>query len=48
VDALVRGQTGVLVGLLRGEVATTPLADVAGVTKPIDLRLMDLARVLAR
>ena len=48
VDALVRGQTGVLVGLLRGEVATTPLADVAGTTKPFDLRLMDLARMLAR
>jgi 6-phosphofructokinase 1 len=48
VDALVRGQTGVLVGLLRGEVAMTPLADVAGAAKPLDLRLMDLARVLAR
>jgi uncharacterized OsmC-like protein len=48
VDALVRGQTGVLVGLLRGEVAMTPLAEVAGAAKPLDLRLMDLARVLAR
>ena len=48
VEALVRGRTGVLVGLLRGEVAMTPLADVVGVTKPLDLRLMDLARVLAR
>jgi 6-phosphofructokinase 1 len=48
VEALVRGETGVLVGLLRGEVATTPLAEVAGAAKPLDLRLMDLARVLAR
>jgi len=47
VDALVRGERGVLVGLLRGAVATTPLADVAFRTKGIDPALFELARVLA-
>ena len=48
VDALVRGQFGVLVGLLNGRVSTTPLAEVAHVKKPLDLGLLDLARILAR
>lgn len=48
VDALVRGQSGVLVGLLRGRISTTPLAEVANVKKPLDLSLLELARVLAR
>jgi 6-phosphofructokinase 1 len=39
---------GVMVGLLRNEIAATPLADVAGRTKPIDCTLLDLARVLAQ
>jgi len=48
VEALVRGQSGVLVGLLEGRVSTTPLAEVAHVKKPLDLSLLELARVLAR
>jgi 6-phosphofructokinase 1 len=48
VEALVRGNTGVLVGWLNGRVLTTPLAEVSGKKKPIDLGLLDLARVLAR
>jgi 6-phosphofructokinase 1 len=48
VEALVRGQSGVLVGLLGGRVSTTPLAEVAGAKKPLDLGLLELARVLAR
>lgn len=48
VDALARGEHGVLVGWLRGEVATTPLAEVAGREKPLDPGLLELARVLAR
>ncbi len=47
-DALAKGQSGLLVGLNQGEVTTTPLATVAGKTKPIDLRLVELAGVLAR
>jgi 6-phosphofructokinase 1 len=46
--ALARGEHGVLIGLLRGEVTATPLATVVGSTKPVDLRLLDLLNVLAR
>jgi 6-phosphofructokinase 1 len=48
VDVLVRGQSGVLVGLLGGRISTTPLAEVANVHKPLDLGLLELARILAR
>jgi len=48
VDVLVRGQSGVLVGLLEGRVLTTPLLEVAHVKKPLDLSLVELAYVLAR
>jgi 6-phosphofructokinase 1 len=47
VDQLARGASGVLVGLLKNEIAATPLADVIGKTKPIDRALLELARVLA-
>lgn len=47
VDAVVRGEYGVLVGLLRGVVSTTPLSEVASSCKPLDTRLVELARVLA-
>lgn len=47
VEALRNGREGVMVGLVRGEIATTPLAEVSGTCKPVDLRLMRLARVLA-
>ena len=47
VEALRNGRDGVMVGLLRGEIATTPLAEVSATCKPLDLRLMHLARVLA-
>jgi len=46
-DILIRGQSGSLVGLLNGRVATTPLSEVAGVIKPLDLDLLELARILA-
>lgn len=48
VDQLARGEPGVLVGLDRNEIAATPLADIAGKTKPIDRELLELARVLAQ
>jgi 6-phosphofructokinase 1 len=47
VDQLARGAPGVLLGLMRNEIAATPLGDVAGKTKPIDRDLLELARVLA-
>jgi len=46
VEALQRGESGVLVGLREGCVATTPLADVVGVQKSIDPGLFELARAL--
>lgn len=48
VEALARGEKGVLVGQIKGEVITTPLSEVAGKKKPIDPKLFELAKVLAR
>jgi 6-phosphofructokinase 1 len=48
VETLARGQHGVLIGVLRNEVATTPFADVVARTKPLDQELLALAQVLAR
>ena len=48
VDHLAAGKTGVLMGLLCNAITATPLAEVAGRTKPIDTELLELARVLAQ
>jgi 6-phosphofructokinase 1 len=48
VDALARGETKVLVGMVQGRVTTTPLAEVVGVQKPIDPGLFRLATILAQ
>lgn len=48
IDALVCGETGVLVGWLHGHVATTQLSEVIAQEKLLDLSLLDLARVLAQ
>jgi 6-phosphofructokinase 1 len=48
VDQLARGTAGVLVGVRGSEVIATPLADVAGKTKPVNCELLELARVLAQ
>lgn len=47
-DLLSRGEHGLLVGLLKGEIAATPLAEVVTNSKPLDLDLLELARVLAK
>ncbi len=47
-DEIRAGRHGLLVGLRAGEIVSTPLADVAGRRKPLDVRMMALARVLAR
>ena len=47
VQALVRGDRGVLVGLRGSAVATTPLDEVVGRTKGVDKELLDLARIMA-
>jgi 6-phosphofructokinase 1 len=46
--ALARGEHGSLVGQIRGEVTTTPLAEVVGKKKALDLHLLELANVLAK
>jgi len=48
VDALASDQRGVLVGLLCGRIATTPLADIVDKKKALDPALVQLAGVLAR
>jgi 6-phosphofructokinase 1 len=47
-EQLAAGAQGVLVGMVKGGVAATPLDQVVGQTKPLDLRLLELAHVLAR
>ncbi|MGE5223827.1 MAG: ATP-dependent 6-phosphofructokinase [Omnitrophica WOR_2 bacterium] len=46
-DCIARGEYGVLVGLNRNQVTTTPLDVVVSNKKPLDTGLFDLVRVLA-
>jgi 6-phosphofructokinase 1 len=48
VDRLKKKEYGVLVGLLNGEVKSTPLSEIVTRKKALDLKLMDVARILAR
>lgn len=48
VEVMDQGQSGVLVGLLKGEMATTPLSEIAGRTKLLDPKLFELSKILAR
>jgi 6-phosphofructokinase 1 len=47
VESLVAGRQGVLLGMLRGEIAATSFQEIAGRTRPADAALCDLARMLA-
>src|SRR5882672_5605753 len=47
VDTLAAGKHGVLVGIIKGEVAVTPLVEIAGKMRPADASLLELARVMA-
>jgi len=47
VDALARGESGVLVGMSCNAIATTPLTRIAGKTRPADRALLELARTMA-
>ncbi|MEI6046823.1 MAG: 6-phosphofructokinase, partial [Chloroflexota bacterium] len=47
-DALARGEHSVLMGLLKGAITATPLAEVVNEKKNLDLSLLELARVLAK
>ena len=47
VDAALERRYGTLIGMRDGKPAGTPLAEVAGRMKPADMRLLELAHVLA-
>jgi 6-phosphofructokinase 1 len=46
-ERLSKGEQGILVGLIEGKVAATPLRDVVAHKKKLDLNMLELARVLA-
>ena len=48
VEKLARGEHGVLVGTIRSQITTTPLAEVVDRQKPLDTELIELAGILAR
>jgi 6-phosphofructokinase 1 len=48
VEYLDAGHAGVLLGIIAGKVTATPLADVVNRQKPLDMSLLELARVLAQ
>ena len=47
VEGLLHGHAGTMVGQVRGELSYTPLRETWKRAKPLDARLLDLARVLA-
>ncbi|HEX7973168.1 MAG TPA: 6-phosphofructokinase [Anaerolineales bacterium] len=47
-DRLGGGEHGILVGLVKDEIVATPLVEVVANKKPLDLSMLDLARVLAK
>ena len=47
-EHLARGEHGVLVGLIKGEIAATPLDEVVANRKPLEPGLFELARSLAK
>lgn len=46
VEAIERGEFGVLVGTIDNHIVTTPFADVIGKSKPLDEELLKLAKIL--
>lgn len=48
VHALQDSEYGVLIGYCKNELTRTPLADIAGRTKPLQTDLLELARILAK
>jgi 6-phosphofructokinase 1 len=48
VNALARGEHGVLAGMRHGQVTTTSLDEVVTTPKPLDLSLLEMARTLAQ
>ncbi|MCE5258400.1 MAG: 6-phosphofructokinase [Chloroflexi bacterium] len=48
VRALVDGQAAVLVGIRNNHIVTTPLADIVGRQKPLDMHLFEIAQIMAQ
>lgn len=48
VECVAHAEFGVLVGLKKGDIATTPLGEVIGKQKPLDMEMVELANVLAK
>jgi 6-phosphofructokinase 1 len=48
IDWLARGELGVLLGVCGNNIVATSLAEVAGETKPVDISLLEMARMLAQ
>jgi 6-phosphofructokinase 1 len=48
VECLADSGAGMLVGVVRGDIVRTPLAEVGGRTRPADIALLEMARVLAK
>jgi hypothetical protein len=48
VDALAERKYGVLVGIVKGDIVVTPLAEIAGKMRPADASLLELAKTMAR
>jgi 6-phosphofructokinase 1 len=48
VEELVAGRSGVLMGTWKCEIIATPLGEVVAGVKPLDTKLLELARVMAR
>jgi 6-phosphofructokinase 1 len=47
IETLAAGRHGVLVGIVKNDIVTTPLVEIAGRTRPADASLLELARVMA-
>jgi 6-phosphofructokinase 1 len=48
IEHLARGEHGCLIGLIKGDVRSTPLGEIVGVSKSIDLNLLNIQKVLAK
>jgi 6-phosphofructokinase 1 len=46
VEQVVKGNFGNLVGIIKGDIALTPLQTAVGTKKPLDMSLFELADVL--
>jgi hypothetical protein len=47
-ECIARNEVDVLVGLVKGEIKTTPLTEIVGKKKFLDSHLLTLASVLAK